>query len=65
MQTRRAAEGPVKKRSETKRFPSVRQVKEKSVKPDPLVFMPGGETKIETSNRTHQMKVSMVKKTVT
>lgn len=62
--TRSARDGPEKKIKQTSRLPKVKVVKAKSVKPDPRVFNPGGETKMETKRTTHQMKVMQVKRTV-
>jgi hypothetical protein len=39
-------------------------VYEKSKKPEPRECIPGGLTKIETSNRVHQRNVMMAKRTV-
>jgi len=46
------------------RSPRVKVVYEKSKNPDPLECIPGGLTKMETSNRTHHKKVMMAKNTV-
>jgi hypothetical protein len=57
-------EGAEKKRMATKRLPAVRVMYEKSKKPEPLVCRPGGETKMHTKSRTHQMKLMRKKRTV-
>jgi len=58
-------DGFEKKSKATRRFPSVRLVKEKAVKPEPREFRPGGDMKREVRSNNHQMKVIMVRMTVT
>ena len=64
MEKRIARDGTAKKIKLINKMPRVSVVKAKSVKPEPGVFIPGGETKIETKRRTHHTKVIMVKRTV-
>ena len=59
-----AFEGVEKKRSTIRRTPTVKVVKEKSKKPEPLECMPGGLTKMDTSNSTHHKKLIIAKRTV-
>jgi len=59
-----ALDGEEKKRSETRSIPTVRLVYEKSKKPEPRECIIGGETKAETNNRAHHMKVMARNRTV-
>jgi len=56
--------GEAKNRTATMRFPIVRQVYEKSKKPDPRECIPGGDTNRETRSSTHQRKEMTRKRTV-
>ena len=56
--------GAEKNNNDNSRIPVVRVVKAKSVKPEPRVCRPGGETKMLTKSRTHQMKEMARKRTV-
>lgn len=59
-----ALDGVEKNRRSTKSRPSVKVVYEKSKKPEPRECIPGGLTKIDTNNKTHQRKVMTAKMTV-
>jgi hypothetical protein len=59
-----AFEGVEKNNRTMSKRPSVKVVYEKSKKPEPRECIPGGLTNIDTSNRAHQRKVIMEKKTV-
>lgn len=48
----------------TIRFPTVRVVYEKSVKPEPRLYINGGLTKMDTSRKTHQTKLTARKRQV-
>ena len=52
----RAFAGDAKNSVATSKFPIVRQVYEKSKNPEPRECIPGGETNIETSSKTHHRK---------
>jgi hypothetical protein len=57
-------EGIEKNSKATSKFPTVRVVKEKSKKPEPRLFIPGGLTKIEMSSTSHQKNVIPEKRRV-
>ncbi len=59
-----ALDGVEKNRRTTRSRPSVNVVYEKSKNPDPREYIPGGLTKMDTSNKTHQRKVMNTKNTL-
>lgn len=57
-------DGIVKNNKLTIKFPTVKVVYEKSVKPEPRLYIKGGLTKIDTSRKTHQTKLMARKREV-
>lgn len=64
VETRMALDGFAKNNSATSRFPVVSVVYEKSKNPEPRELKYGGETKMDTSSKTHQRKEITRKSTV-